>query len=213
MAEHVKVTDEFGDYYYIYSSSSKDVLTWKEKTENATYIYNFCRASFPTWTDKAIAAILGNVQSEGILNPAQWEYGKNERPSSGYGLVQWTPSTKFIDWAKGQALSITAISTQIKRLEYERKEGLQYYKTSAYPLTFTEFLSSSKSADYLAAAWLYNYERPANPQATISVRKRQALEWYKFITGIEPAPPDPGPKPTNLRKGMPILYYPKYHDY
>lgn len=206
-APHVKVTDTYGTYYYIDSSSSSDILTWEEMKTNATYFFHYITLQYPAWTKQAIAAMLGNIQSEGALNPAQWEYGKGKRPTSGYGLVQWTPSTKFTEWATSLGYALTAIGSQIERLEFERSSGIQYYKTAAYPETFTQFLASTKSADYLAAAWLYNYERPKDPAATVAKRKRQALVWYEFITGEAPEPPDPGPTPINLRKGMSFLYY------
>ena len=39
--------------------------------------------------------VLGNMQAEGYLNPAQWQIGSNYDASAGYGMFQFTPSTKY----------------------------------------------------------------------------------------------------------------------
>lgn len=44
------------------------------------------------WTKQSVAGILGNIQSESGLNPDIWS------GDGGYGLVQWTPGSKLIDW-------------------------------------------------------------------------------------------------------------------
>lgn len=212
MAETVTVDGTYGTYYYIDSSSSKDVLTWSQMQANSKYIYSWCTDKQPTWTLNAISAILGNMQSEGALNPSQWEYGKNKSLDYGYGLVQWTPATKFLDWAKENGLDNKSIDAEMQRLEYERANGIQYYKTGTYNYSFTEFLTGNRSVSELAAAWLYNYERPKNPAATKQQRINQANTWYKFLSGEDPNPPEP-PVPPPIPPGdqarrMPIWMYP-----
>lgn len=217
MANTIETTGRYGKYYYIDSSNSADRLTNAQMETNATYIYSWCRGEQPTWTGEAIAAICGNMQSEGILNPAQWEYGKNKRPTSGYGLVQWTPSTNFTDWANSEGLNVKAIDSQMQRIEYERVNGLQYYKTSAYNFSFTDFLTGNHTVDELARAWLYNYERPANPAGSEAIRVQRAENWYRVFEGEEPTPPgpNPGPDPPNpperiVEKRMPFYMYPYF---
>lgn len=214
MAATQTVTDSYGTYYYIDSASSADRLTWPQMQTNATYFYNYCASKYPTWTLEAISAILGNVQSEGIMNPSQWEYGYGMSPDWGYGLVQWTPGSKFLNWCTENNLERTAMSSNIDRLEYERSTGIQYYATASYNFSFTSFLTEEHTVDELARAWLYNYERPGDPAATESIRVSQANTWYEFLSGQEPDPPDPpdppgpGPDPTPLPStGFKPCYY------
>lgn len=215
MADTITATGTYGTYYYIDSSSSKDVLTWSQMQANAKYFYSWCSSEQPTWTLNAISAILGNIQSEGAMNPSQWEYGYNKSLTHGYGLVQWTPATKFLDWASENHLDNQSIDAQAERLEYERANGLQYYKTGTYNYSFTEFLTGNRSVAELAAAWLYNYERPKNPAATKALRVKQAETWYKFLSGEEPdppKPPTPPPRPPEKQaKRMPIWMYPQHN--
>lgn len=220
MANTVRIAGKYGVYYYIDSSLSSERLTSSQMESNARYIYSWCKNEQPSWTLEAIAAILGNMQSEGIMNPAQWEYGKDKRPTSGYGLVQWTPSTNFTDWANGQGLPLKAIDSQMMRIEYERAAGLQYYKTSKYNFSFTDFLTGKHTVDELARAWLYNYERPGDPASSESIRVTRAVNWYNTLSGAEPTPPDPEvpdpgpdvPQPPGevVTKKMPFYMYPSW---
>ena len=40
---------------------------------------------------------------------------------------------------------------------------------------------SKQSPEYLARAFLYNFERPADPAATAAARARQALNWFNTL--------------------------------
>lgn len=213
------VTDAYGTYYYIDSASSRERLTWSQMQTNATYFHTYVAANHPTWTLNAMAAILGNVQSEGIMNPAQWEYGYGQSTAYGYGLVQWTPATKYLDWCTSTNKDRLAMGTAVDRFEWERANGEQYYPTSKYNITFTSFLTdSSHSVDTLARAWLYNYERPADPASTEGLRVSQANTWYEFLSGEEPDPPTPPdppdppipPEPMTGTKRLKPCYYHKF---
>lgn len=213
MAQTIRVRGEYGLYYYIDSSSSRDVLTSAQMTANAVYIFSWCKDKQPSWTTVAIAAMCGNFQHEGILNPAQWQYGLNKNPDSGYGLAQWTPSTKFIEWARGLGYDIKSIDAEMQRIQYERANKIQYYPTTKYPISFDEFLTGTYDVATLAKAWLYNYERPKYPQQTESIRVSSAQRWLKVFGGVEPTPPEPEPpdpeQPTLLgQRGMPLYMYP-----
>lgn len=209
MPNVVTVTDGYGTYYYIDSSSSRYRLTWEQMLTNGTYFHNYCADEYPDWTLQAISAMLGNIQSEGIMNPSQWEYGRNQSLDYGYGLVQWTPATKFLNWAEENGYVRTKISAQIERIAYEAANGIQWISTSDYPVSFEEFLSSEDAPATLASAWLYNYERPKYPGQTESSRRNQANVWYEYLSGEEPQPPQP-PVPTDKRKRMPLYMYPAH---
>lgn len=195
MADPVHVTDAFGSYWYINSDKVADRLSNSQMEENVTYIYNYIVSHYPTWTKSAIAAMCGNSESEGVLNPSQWQYGGGMKPGSGYGLFQWTPSTKYIQWAGDLHYDRTWMYAQIIRIEYERANRIQYYKTKDYPISFNDFLTGDYTPEYLAKAWLYNYERPADPAASEATRVARSKKWYEFIGG-QPGPgPGPGPSP------------------
>lgn len=219
MAQTIEVPSAYGTYYRIDSSSSKDVLTSKQMESNVTVIFNIISDVYPTWTHEAIAAICGNGQSEGALNPNQWQYGLNKSTSGGYGLWQWTPATKFLNWCAENGFPNNDIYHQIARLEYERENGLQYYKTSAYNFSFTDFLEGSHTVSELAKAWLYNYERPADPASTEAIRVSRSERWYTFISGEAPQPPDPNPPDppepvpgTGKRYNLPFYMYPSWRS-
>lgn len=153
-------------------------LSMTEMQNNADIMYAFFTDQ--GWTVNAIAAMFGNMQTESTLNPGIWE---NLDPfAGGYGLVQWTPYTKYSEWAgtdwqdNGQK--------EMSRIIYELENHLQWISTSLYPMTFREFSQSDKPPAYLAQAFLYNYERPAvKPQPA---RSRQAEYWYEYLAGHPP---------------------------
>lgn len=211
MAETIEVQSEYGTYYYIDSASSSDILTSSQMEANVQSMYNVIADRYPTWTLEAIAALCGNAQSEGALNPNQWQYGYNKDPEQGYGLWQWTPATKFLNWCEENIYPKNDILHQVERLEFERATGIQYYQTSAYPFSFTSFLEAEHTVDELARAWLYNYERPKDPASSEEIRVERSNRWYEFLTGTEsqppepPEPPEPGP---SAHKGMPLYLYP-----
>lgn len=133
------------------------------------------------WSLNAIAGLLGNMQTESGINPGIWQSLDEGNTSLGYGLVQWTPATKYLSWCNENGLEPSAMESALDRIEYELENGLQYAKTKAYPLTFREFKVSTESPYYLGQAFMKNYERPANQSTT--KRGTQADKWYKFLTG------------------------------
>lgn len=129
------------------------------------------------WSLNAIAAMLGNMQTESSINPGIWQSLKEFK--GGYGLVQWTPYTNYSDWAGDNWQNNGNL--ECDRIIYEFKNGMQYYPTSDYPMTAAEFMVSTETPEYLAQVFLNNYERPADrnqPQRSI-----QAREWYNFLRG------------------------------
>lgn len=142
-------------------------------------------ATFSWWSPNGLAAILGNMQAESTINPGIWE-GLNEgNLSGGFGLVQWTPATKFLDWSGGDQSG----DAQLQRIQYEIANGIQWGATQQFPLSFTEFTTSDKPPGYLAAAFMLNYERPADQSWKAQQgRADNAERWYTWLTGL-PAPP------------------------
>lgn len=173
-------------------------LSRSEMETNARYIYNYLGSR--GWSVNAIAGMLGNFQSESTVNPGIWQSLRVEGDPSGhgYGLVQWTPYTKYTNWCAELGLEKSHMDTALQRIEYELENGLQWIKTSKYPMTFAEFKVSEKPPYYLGMAFVTNYERPAKIK---TARGTQAEEWYTFLTGL-PAPMDPSKPKT--RKGLPL---------
>ena len=137
------------------------------------------------WTKNAISAILGNMQAESSINPGIWEslnpYG------GGYGLVQWTPYTKYSDWATAQGYSWENNGdAEMLRIAYEAQNNLQWFYNSqigmAPPITFAEFLVSDLPINTLSNYWLWFYEHPADPyESTQALRQQYTQYWYNYI--------------------------------
>lgn len=164
-------------------------LTLAEMQNNVDMIHAFFRAQ--GWTDNAISGMLGNMQAESTINPGRWESGVVNPDRNGFGLVQWTPGSTMINWAESQGLQPDNGTAQCRRIIYELNSGIQYYPTTNFPLTFKEFTESEQPPSYLAATFLYNYERPSDPMSTLLYREQQAGYWYEYITGQVPPEPKP----------------------
>lgn len=141
------------------------------------------------WTLSAVAAMLGNMESESTINPGIYEDLDDTSTTNGFGLVQWTPNTKYKEWADANGYTDYGdILAQCARIKYELENGLQWIPTETYPLTFAEFSTSLTSPEELAQAFLYNYERPASLDQPN--RSTQARAWYEFLAATHPTQPE-----------------------
>lgn len=127
------------------------------------------------WTLESIAAMLGNMEKESTINPGIWE-NLDDIAKGGYGLVQWTPYTKYSEWA-GNGWEGNG-DKECERIKWELDNGVQWISTSEYPLSFLQFTQGS-DVEYLAWTWLYNYERPTDLNQPSRAVAAQA--WYQFI--------------------------------
>lgn len=183
--------------------SGNRYLSASEQKHNAEIIYSYL--SDNGWSINAIAALLGNMEVESTINPGIWEslttnpttYYANNGRWPGFGLCQWTPYTKFSEWA-GTGWK-TEYNKQLERLLWEMENGEQYYATANYPETFKEFSTSTKTAYYLAGAFLYNYERPANPNA--NDRGTRAEKWHTYLNSLVEIPDEEAPVEENQGGG------------
>lgn len=157
--------------------SKNAYLTLAEMQVNARYIYQYFSAQ--GWTLNAIAGMLGNMQTESTINPGIWQNLDKGNTSLGFGLVQWTPATKILEYLDNHGFSDTDIEGQCQRIVYEKEHGLQYIMTDSYPMSFLEFSISSDTPEYLAYVFLNNYERPSNKDQPN--RKTQARYWYDYL--------------------------------
>lgn len=135
--------------------------------------------------------MLGNMQAESSLNPGRWQNDTINSSSLGYGLVQWTPSTKYTEWCSSQGLTDPSeMDSNIQRIVYEVDNNLQWIPRDPYNFSFEEFAHSNESASNLAKAFLLCYERPADQSEDVqNYRSSLAVTWYKFLTGLNPGQP------------------------
>lgn len=168
-------------------------LTEDEMKNNAKCFYGTMNILYG-WALNACCGVLGNMQSESTISPCRWQ---NDTPygtpteSQGYGLVQWTPYTKVLDWLRENGFTIDNFGYgECARMNYEVATNTQWIATSAYPESFKEFTQSKGSPYDLAIEFLANYERPADPNQPI--RGTQAEEWYQYLKDWKPVLPGSG---------------------
>lgn len=159
--------------------SANRFLTREEMTVNAQYIMSWLVGR--GWTKNAVAGMLGNMETESTINPGIWQNLDEGNLSMGYGLVQWTPATKYLDWADSRNLPRGSLDSQLKRIEYEVANKIQWIPTTQYNMTFEQFKRSKNSPSYLAQAFLKCYERPANQNQPN--RSTQAEAWFNELNG------------------------------
>ncbi|MCU7526198.1 MAG: hypothetical protein HF308_17115 [Ignavibacteria bacterium] len=163
----------------MYYNPESRPLTMAEMTVNAQYILNYLLAK--GWTKNAICGMLGNMQSESSINPARWQSDNVGNTSAGFGLVQWTPASKYLNWCTSNNLPYKEMDSNLLRILWEVDNHQQWYATNSYPMSFTEFTQSTQTPEYLAQAFITNYERPADP--TQPQRSTNARYWYDNLTG------------------------------
>ena len=167
-----------------------DYQTWLTETQslqNAQMVVNFL--SGKDWSKEAIAALIGNMRHESSINPNMYEYGYSWGDDRGFGLVQWTPRSKFWDWGTGQGYTeeeLRSGDSQLARIDYEVDNNIQYianghsvrygYETR-YDFSFADFRQNSQglTVDQLTEAFMWNYEGPAYTAGTGSLGERQAF--------------------------------------
>lgn len=171
-------TGRYGNYTgATYDSSG--ALAWYFMLQNAYYICDYFKDH--GWTLNAIAGILGNMEAESTINPGRWQNDDVGNTSGGYGLVQWTPATNYIDWCTSNNLSDPSeMDNNLDRIIYELENGLQWIATSEYSLSFEEFSKSNESAEYLASAFLKCYERAG--VEVEDTRRSNASTWYNTLS-------------------------------
>lgn len=176
-------------------SSGAYANTSAEAIENAQFAHTIL--GLLGWSVNAVSGLLGNVSSESGMNPWRWQSDAigastgSPWTNKGYGLVQFTNAAKYIDNADAKTYpgygpnfsdktgSVNDGTAQLYFVHYHA----DYYSTTAYPLSFEQFKVSTESASYLAKAWLYNYERPADPASTEAARAANAEYWYSILSG------------------------------
>ena len=151
-------------------------LTEQQSLENAQLVANFLLGK--GWTPESISATLGNMRHESSVNPNMYEYGKAWSGDWGFGLVQWTPRSKYWNWALQNGYSENELrdgDAQLDRMDYEVDQGIQWISTPNYPETYSQYRKSKKNLNYLTNAFCWNYERPNLQKGIESMPNRIAF--------------------------------------
>lgn len=197
--------------------------TRAQKANNVDIIASYFYSSMG-WSLNAIAGMLGNIEKESYINPGQWQHGfviEDPNVSTGFGLVQWTPWTKYTNWAGNDWK--TNFNKQLYRIMYEWQADIatpnqvQWIETNSYPLSFDDFAHSILSASYLAMTFFKNYERGVGGETE---RQNNAEYWFSYLLqnppgpwtppGPGPEPPGPGPTPASGSKFKLMFYLKPY---
>lgn len=174
-------------------------LTQSEMENNATEFYGYFNSK--GFTIESVAGMLGNLQQESNINPGMKQTAS---ASSGWGLIQWTPSRNLTDYASahGSDWATGEIQTQLMWDEIINRYGGQWIPKPSlgYGYTGAEF---SQLSDVAEACKAYLYERERAGVEALTKRLTYANNWYEYLTGVTPPTPPTPPTPTK-RKGMPI---------
>ena len=154
------------------------------------------------WSRESICALLGNMRHESSINPDMYEYGYAWGANRGYGLVQWTPRSKYWDWAVARGLNPRAGDSQLDRIDYEVANNIQWIPRADYDrMTFAQFRANTGdwSIAHLTEAFTWGYERPNTQAGWNSMPDRKSfaslansrLDWSGGGGGPSPGdPPD-----------------------
>ncbi|CAM6003646.1 unnamed protein product [Sphagnum balticum] len=185
-------------------STSGLVNTSLNGNTNAAKAFNFLTNN--GFTTIAAAGICGNWYYEsGGIDPTKVQGGTNSdtyNGDQGYGIAQFTPSTKLISWCQGKGLDYTKLSSQ-----------LQY---ALYSLSTSLIAQLNAAATPAQAAQLYltQYERPKDPAASLSQRQQYANQIYQqYATGTNTGSVGNNPSTSNSKKSQKYIQSGKLDEY
>ena len=171
----------------VYASNRAWSYTGTESEANASYIWAYFKAK--GWSNSAIAGLVGNTTHESYNNPGFHEVG-----GSGFGIVQWTPSGNYTNWARPRGFPTgndfsdpeKYMLGQCERIIFELNTGIEFYPNNRYGKNWLgyknwqSYIHNDLSPE--DAAWLFmsNYERPAYSAAmsSLSARQSYARRWF-----------------------------------
>ena len=152
-----------------------------EMDNNALLIASYLKNK--GWSINSISAILSNMWKESTINSGLWE-SFVVADSSGYGLVQWTPSTIITTWLTEHNYEIDSWKGQLEKICEEVVDGSQWITTSFSGMSFEEFTKSNESPSFLSEVFIKNYERPLDSNQPD--RYEKANYFYTLISGDLP---------------------------
>lgn len=185
-------------WHYLWTNT--DSMPWADKYENAEEIWDLLINTYG-WTEEASAAVIANFQSEGALNPAQWQIGSTigewDNTSTGLGLGQWTPPSKLGDYCGGNTqedisdgdkqveFTVTEPSQWVQRINSAGNSKYYGYQGLLYITSIDEFSQSTESPEDLATCWCACWEGCSKKafQDTYTTRRENARYWYDEFAG------------------------------
>lgn len=188
------------NYQWIKGNRYLDVT---ERQNNAFIIYSYL--SLKGWSLNAISGMLGSMETESTINPGIWQ-NLVPNPVSGWGLVQWTPSTNFTDWAIDNGHEADSGDAQLKWIDEETVPTGQWIPVAPYFMSFDDFKKSPLTPEYLASAFLKNFERAGVEKE--QERRMQARKWYNYLKTQNPWIP---PVEDDTYKKLPFYMYPSFN--
>ncbi|MHC5229036.1 phage tail spike protein [Enterococcus sp. LJL99] len=151
-----------------------------DQEKNAWFIWQYFKNK--GWTEEAIAGMLGNMQSESQIIPDMDELSGG----GGYGLVQWTPKSKLVDWCNEQGIDYRTLDSQCQRIQFEVNNNIQWFYNYDRPdiayISFKEF-TKLKDINHAAECFIALYEHPGDPYQPN--RAIQARYWYDKLHNLK----------------------------
>lgn len=164
-------------------------LTQSEMENNANEFYGYFNSK--GFTIESISGMLGNLQQESNINPGMKQTAS---ASSGWGLIQWTPSSNLTDYANAQGSDWATgeIQTQLMWDEiingtynryYKDKNGNIHDSTVIMTVTMTDYklmLKHYELVDFeiLDGCWFYSdigiFDNYINHYAEIKMNSKGA---------------------------------------
>lgn len=142
-----------GEYEYTWYNDENKFLSESEKKHNATIIY--IRLKDEGFSTQAISGILGNWEHESSINPGMWQNQSTGSASLGYGLAQWTPSTKITNYLTNKGLEINDGDGQ---LDYFIENVSSDWSTPNSGMGFPAFKTSTDTPEKLSDIFQRSYE-------------------------------------------------------
>ena len=150
-----------------------------------TTIVNYLEQN-SSFSKAAIAGIVGNLMYESGLNTERLE---NTTPAAvtpinalssddlhsadlGWGLAQWTPASKLVNWATAQGKDPNLVSTQLEFI---------VAGVNSNPALLSQ-LQACTSASQAADIFRINYERPADTPTSTAGRETYAKQVFAAIS-------------------------------
>lgn len=139
--------------YGIVGDWQSGALTKEQQRVNAEYIYD--RLSDEGWSREAICGLFGNIENEGGFNPGIWQdLNKKEGENTGYGIVQITPATDFVNWMNGRPIKFDVTSKKQMADEIDALDAMTVDNPKGLLDKELEFLIySCETKDYNERRW------------------------------------------------------------
>ncbi len=200
---------------YSYSRDSTEAF------ENAVMFYSIL--SGLGWTLNAVVGAWANIGYEGVYNPWMWGFNAGVQSTTsyryyggGYGLTQETPCTVYID---GPARDYEGYAPHFSDRMGDPSDGTAQtiwidqkwkyhtvYNSGEIDFgmhSYEAFKHGTESPEIMAEWFLRHYERPADVEYNVPLRRENARFWWNKLQNVDPFTPQP-PTPSGPDKKMPL---------